>query len=222
MKKSNVKLWVACGIFCLLCSLVSSWYAITFNDARLVTPMDFGSYTFQVRDLPMILSISLTCIYIFSLFVLLFLHIGKNNRQAGQANTTRKLNPKLGMLGFLGFLGFAGIWTYSMDGIVSPFAFFLFFGFFGFYYEGKMSGTFMDERFRENATRAQLKANKIALSIILISLVIFCQGRLGGKLEYTLIAIIVVLSLALALDIFLTEYLLYRYDCGDQVDGDEE
>ena len=79
----------------------------------------------------------------------------------------------------------------------------------------------MDERFRENAIRAQLKANKITFSIILISLVIFCQGKLWGNLEYTLIAIIIALSLALALDIFLSEYLLYRYDHDGQADESE-
>lgn len=53
------------------------------------------------------------------------------------ANRTRRLNPKLGLLGFFGFLGFiGGAWTR-----------FVFFGFFGFFYEGKMSNTLMDERF---------------------------------------------------------------------------
>ena len=164
--KRKTKFLIGCGIVCILLLLISSWYAITFNDSRLVTPMDFGNYTFQVQDLPMIFSVSLTCIYALSLFVLLFLSIRKNNKQIEKTNTTRKLNPKLGLLGFLGFLGFAGIWTYTIDGSVFPFVFFLFFGFFGFYYEGKMSGTFMDERFKENSIRANLKASNITFSIL--------------------------------------------------------
>ena len=66
--------------------------------------------------------------------------------------------------------------------------------------------------------RAQLKAYKITFSITLIALVILCQGKLFGSLEYTLIAVIIVLSLTLALGIFLPEYLLYRYDHDGQTE----
>lgn len=222
MKKNKVKVLIGCGIFCVLLMLISSWYAVKFNDSRLVVPMDFNSYVFQVKDLPMIISISLTCFYIFILFITLIVSIGRNRQKIERTNTTRKINPKLGFLGLLGFLGFAGFWTYSVDGSVFPFVFFLFFGFFGFYFEGKMSGTFMDERFRENAIHAQLKAYKISFSVILIALVILCQGKLFGNLEYTLMTTIIVLSLALALGIFLSEYLLYRYDHDAQADGSEE
>ena len=222
MKKNKAKILIGCGIFCVLCILVSSWYAVKFNDSSLVVPMDFNSYTFQIKDLPMIISVSLICIYVFTLFITLIVSIGRNRQQIERTNTTRKLNPKLGFLGLLGFWGFAGFWTYSIDGSVFPFAFFLFFGFFGFYYEGKMSGTFMDERFRENAILAQLKASKVTFSIILIALIVLCQGKLLGNFEYTLIATIIVLSLALALGIFLSEYLLYRYDHDDHADESEE
>lgn len=78
-----------------------------------------------------------------------------------------------------------------------------------------MSGTFMDERFRENAVRAQLSALKVTCSIIFVTLIVLCQGKLFGNLNYTLIAVIILLSLALALGIFLSEYLLYRYDHDD-------
>ena len=222
MKKNKAKILTGCGIFCILLILVSSWYSVKFNDSRLVVPIDFNSYVFQVKDLPMIISVSLICIYVFALFITLIVSIRRNRQKTERTNTTRKLNPKLGFLGLLGFLGFAGFWTYSIDGSVSPFVFFLFFGFFGFYFEGKMSGTFMDERFRENAILAQLKAYKITFSIIIVALAVLCQGKLLGNFEYTLIAIIIVLSLALALGIFLSEYLLYRYDHGDQADESEE
>ena len=170
----------------------------------------------------MIVSVSLTCIYLVALFVMLSIYAGKKQRQAEKTGITRKINPKLGCLGVLGFLGFAGFWTYSADGTVFPFAFFLFFGFFGFYYEGKMSGTFMDERFRENIAHAKLKAYKITFGVMLIALIILCQGKLFGNLEYTLIASIITLSFALALGIFLSEYLLYRYDHDDQAEEGEE
>ena len=218
MKKNQVKIWVGCGIFCIAAVLLSVWYAVTFNDSRLVAPMDFGSYSFNTKDLPMILSISLTCVYALALFIQLFISIGKSRRNIAKTNMTRRVNPKLGFLGLLDFLGLAGFWTYSAMGAVFPFVFFLFFGFFGFFYEGKMSGIFMDERFRENAARARLNTYKITFSITLIALVILCQGRLFGSLEYTLIATIIVLSLTLALGIFLPEYLLYRYDHDDQTE----
>lgn len=166
----------------------------------------------------MIVSLSLVCVYLAALFVMLFIHGGKKRRQVEKTGVTRKINPKLGCLGVLGFLGFAGFWTYPVDGTVFPFAFFLFFGFFGFYYEGKMSGTFMDERFRENIVRAKLKAYKITFGVMLIALIILCQGKLFGNLEYTLIAVIITLSLALASGIFLSEYLLYQYDHDDQAE----
>lgn len=222
MKTSKKKIWICCGILCVLSVLLSSWYAVTYHDSRLVVPMDFKDYVFDIRDLPMIVSVSLTCVYLVTLFVMLFIYAGKKQRQAEETGITRKINPKLGCLGVLGFLGFTGFWTYPVDGTIFPFAFFLFFGFFGFYYEGRMSGTFMDERFRENIARARLKAYRITFGIMLIALVILCQGKLFGNLEYTLVAAIITLSLALALGIFLSEYLLYRYDHGDQAEESGE
>ncbi|RKI29567.1 DUF3796 domain-containing protein [bacterium 1xD8-6] len=222
MKMNKKKIWIGCGILCVLSVLLSSWYAVIYNDSRLIVPMGFKDYVFDIRDLPMIVSVSLTCVYLVVLFVMLFIHVGKKQRQAEETGVTRKINPKLGCLGVLGFLGFAGFWTYPVDGTVFPFAFFLFFGFFGFYYEGKMSGTFMDERFRENIARAKLKAYRIIFGVMIAALIILCQGKLFGNLEYTLIAAIITLSLALALGIFLSEYLLYRYDHDGQAGESEE
>lgn len=220
--KNKLKILIALGFVCLILLLVSSWYSINFNDSRLVSPMDFEGYIFQIRDLPMIISVLLVCIYGSTLLGLLIYKIIRDKGRAGEEKFTRKLNPKLGLLGFLGFLGFGGFWTYSADGSIFPFVFFLFFGFFGFYYEGKMSGTFMDERFRENAARAELKASNMAFTIIFVALVVLDQGAICGNLEYTLIAVIITLSLALALRLFMAEYLLYRYDYDDQTNCSEE
>ena len=194
MKTSKMKIWIGCGIFCVLSILISSWYAVTFNDSRLARLMDFKNYTFDIRDLPILISVSATCVYLTALFVMLVIRKEKKQRQAEESGITRKVNPGLGWLGIAGFLGFIGFWTYSADGTVFPFAFFLFFGFFGFFYEGRMSGTFMDERFRENIVRARLRAYRITFLTMMAALVI------------------------LALGIFLSEYLLYRYDHDDQAD----
>ncbi|MCI8908913.1 MAG: DUF3796 domain-containing protein [Angelakisella sp.] len=222
MKKNKVKLWAGCGIFCIAAMVLSTWYAVTFNDSRLVVPMDFGSYSFIPQDLPMLLSVSLFGLYALALCFLLVRSIRKNKRDTTRTNRSRRVHPRLGFLGLLGFLGFAGFWAYPATGDVSPFLFFLFFGFFGFFYEGKMSGTLMDERFRENAARAQLITYRTTFSITLLALLILCQGKLLGSLEYTLIATIIVLSLTLALGIFLPEYLLYRYDHDDRIEEGEE
>ena len=219
--KKEIKIWVGSGLFCVLLLLASVWYAVAYNDSRLVEPMDFSSYVFQTKDLPMLLSGALIALYAVALAAALLRRALKARRRGGETST-RRLNPKLGLLGLLGFLGFGGFWTYGVDGTVFPFAFFLFFGFFGFYYEGKMSGTFMDERFRENAARASLRASNVAFSILMLALVVFCRGRLFGSLEYTLIALLITLSLTLALRIFLAEYLLYRYDYDERLDEGEE
>ena len=72
MKKNSVRVWVGCGIFCIAAVLLSVWYAVTFNDSRLVVPMDFESYAFTPRDLPMIVSILGACglrvVWIFTVF----------------------------------------------------------------------------------------------------------------------------------------------------------
>lgn len=44
--------------------------------------MDFEHYVFHAKDLPMIISVSFTCVYIVSLFVMLFIYAGKKQRQA--------------------------------------------------------------------------------------------------------------------------------------------
>lgn len=214
------KIWAGAGVVCVLVLLAAVWYSVQYNGGRLVSPMDFGSYTFHARDFPMVFALVLVWGYAAALVASLILASLHSQRRTAQSRTTRQLNPKLGLLGFFGFLGFGGFWTYHLDGTVFPFAFFLFFGFFGFYYEGKMSGTFMDERFRQNADRASLKAANTAFTILMVSLVILCQGRLFGSLEYLLIAFIILLSLTLALWMFLSEYLLYRYDHDDQESGE--
>lgn len=75
-----------------------------------------------------------------------------------------------------------------------------------------MSNTLIDERYKENKMRAQSTANKTALSIIFLAILILGQGRLMGRLEYTLIALVIVIALSIALELFLSEYLLYHYD----------
>lgn len=212
MKKKNTKRLVWLGILCILLVTVSSWYTIAFNDSRFIVPIELSEYVFRVQDLPMIVSGILLILYFLYLFIWLVGAITANKRKETTAQSTRAINPKLGFLGFWGFAGFLGFWTYSTDKTIFPFVFFMFFGFFGFFYEGKMSHTFMDERYKENKMKAHMTANKTALSIIFLATLILGQGKLMGNLEYTLIAFIIVISLSIGLEVFLSEYLLFRYD----------
>lgn len=223
MKKFKGKITVILGVIVVLLLALSSWYSIVFNDWRLVEPMDFSAYQFLAKDLPMLASLFLFILYVLYLFALLIGAIAANRRRGKTAKTTRELNPKLGLLGFAGFLGFLGFWSYSRFHEVYPFLFFVFFGFFGFFYEGRMSNTLMDERFEENRVRAELTAHRVARVIIFLTLLLVGRGALMGSLEYTLIALVILISLAFALELFLGEYLLYRYDHGGRLDdGGEE
>lgn len=222
MKKNGTKLTIILGILCVLLMAAASWYTITYNDSRLISPADLSEYAFRIQDLPMLISLLLFVLYFLYLFIILIREIIADRRVQGTAQVTRRLNPRLGCLGFLGFLGFTGFNTYGTDKEIFPFVFFLFFGFFGFFYEGKMSGTFMDERYRENALRAQAAANKIASSIIFLACIVVGQGKLMRNLEYTLIAFLITVVLSIALDLFLSKYLLYRYDHDGQLAESEE
>ena len=111
---------------------------------------------------------TLLALYIVYLAVLFFQSTSANKRRGSTSRSTRTVNPKLGSLGSFGFAGFLGFWTYRVDQAIFPFVFFVFFGFFGFFYEGKMSNTLIDERYKESKMRAQSTVNKTALSIFFL------------------------------------------------------
>ena len=210
--KKRTKLTICLGVICALLVAISSWYTIAFNNSRFIVPMDLSEYVFRVQDLPMIISGVLLTLYIVNIVVLFLESIKTNRRRELTLQSTRTINPKLGFLGLLGFAGFLGFWTYSVDKTIFPFVFFLFFGFFGFFYE----------RYKENKMKAQSVANKTSLSIIFLAILILGQGKLMDNLEYTLIALVIVIALSIALEIFLSEYLLYHYDNDEQFDESEE
>ena len=221
MKSKQAKIFAVLGGVCALAMAVSVWYSVRFNGGRLVEPMDFSSYAFRPQDLPMILSLSALTLYILCLAGWCLRTAIDARRRAEASHTTRALNPKLGFLGLFGFLGFGAIWTYQRDGSIFPVVFLVFFGFFGFFYEGKMSNTLIDERYQENKQKASARADALALRLILIFTVILPQGRLLGSMEHALTVYLVLICLTLALDLFLGEYLLYRYD-HDELTGESE
>ena len=220
MQKNKWKAIIIPGIICTLILFVSIWYSVTFNESRLVVPTDVETYEFSPKDLPMMCSVVLTIAYIGYLFIRLGMTSVQQKKAILETNRTRKISPKLGFLGFFGFMGFMGFWTYSTDRRIFPFMFFMYFGFFGFFYEGKMSNTFMDERFKENKNRAQLNALKIAFSLIIVELVFLSLGSNFMSPEYMLIGLHILIALSVALALFLSEYLLYRYDHDEYHDSE--
>ena len=200
MKKDKIKKIVIPGIICIIILAASIWYSVRYNESRLIVPTEIETYS--IKDIPMIFSIVLTIVYIFYLFACLGKTSIQQKKNVLKTNRTRKLNPKLGFLGFLGFSGFmGGVWFR-----------FIFFGFFGFFYEGKMSNTLMDERFKENKNRAQLMALKTSFAVILIALCFIFVGESFISIEYLFNVVYILIALSIALSIFLSEYLLYRYD----------
>ena len=200
------------GVLCAALTGAAVWYDLTYNGGKLVYPMH--SYAFAPADIPMLLAIALDVLYVLYLAFLLVRGIRAQKDHVVKTGRTRRLSPKLGFLGFCGFLGFAGFWTYGALGDLSGFIFFAFFGFFGFFFEGKMSNTLMDERYKENVVRAQLKAYRVGFSIIILLLILGGQHtRL--RAEFTAPVLITGIALAVALTMFLSEYLLYRYDHDD-------
>lgn len=61
MSKKNLKWLIIFGVLCVLCVAAATGYSLNFNEGRLVYPMDFGSYHFQVKDIPPIKSVFLSC-----------------------------------------------------------------------------------------------------------------------------------------------------------------
>lgn len=195
----------------IVLELLAVAYDAVLNQSRIIKPIDLHSYKFVVSDLPLLIMTVVLVLYVL-FFVISMLLTGVRKCQGKGADRTRRLNPRFGWLGFLGLLGFSGIPFYMTQQQVWPFFFFAFFGFFGFFYEGKLSGTLIDERFQEEATRAQLVSYKTGF--LLLCIVTWFSGYAGSHLNTDSVAIIytVASSLIIALVVFLSNYLLYKYD----------
>lgn len=218
LDKIKIKAIVITGVICVSLLAASMWYSVSFNESRLVSPTDFSTFKFTLKDLPMVISTALVAIYIIFLTCLLPIAVNRQKKIIQSTNRTRRLNPKLGFLGFLGFLGLLGFFDIGVDNAVYSFryfTFFCFFGFFGFFYEGKMSNTLMDERFRENANRAQFVAIKTAFIFDWAATFIIIYFNTVTEYEFMRNVILAVMSFSIAIAAFLSEYLLYRYDYDD-------
>ena len=218
MKSPVIKRFVLLGVLVAVLMALAVWQSVTYNESRLVVPMDFSTYRFRPADLPMWIACGAVALYAIGLAVAVM--AAALRRRGAAANHTRTLPRWLGFLGFLGLLGFLGIPGYLRFGDASPFVFFAFFGFFGFFYEAKMSNTLRDERFRENQLRAERDAYRVGFVPVVLALILLSQRLLAENPALTAVLLVVILSLDFALVIFLRTYLLYRYDCGDAEEGE--
>ncbi|MFR6379179.1 MAG: DUF3796 domain-containing protein [Evtepia sp.] len=144
-----------------------------------------------------------------------------NKRRGSTSRSTRTVNPKLGFLGLFGFAGFLGFWTYRVDQTIFPSCFFCFSAFSDFSMRENVK--YPDRRTVQRKQNESAKHSEQNCSVhYFFAILILGQGRLMGCLEYTLIALVIVIALSIALELFLSEYLLYHYDHDEPFDESEE
>ena len=95
---------------------------------------------------------------------------------------------------------------------IFPFTFFIFFGFFSFFFEGKLSHILEDELFQENKRKAQLEAYKIGFKLLFVVIWLMAIGMFSRNVEWCAMFMLISVSLIYALVLFLSNYLLYRYE----------
>lgn len=124
-------------------------------------------------------------------------------------NTTRRISPWLGALGFLGFIGPI---IYSQTGDTTNLIFLGFFGFFAFYFEGKMSGTLRDERFKYNEQKAMIIAGRVNSVATAFALIITVNYIAPKGSDIALSFLVATLAILWAIHIFLQVFLLYYFE----------
>ena len=139
---------------------------------------------------------ALIAIYVLYVTVIFFKNAFSKNFK--DKNYSRTVSSYWGLCGIFGFLGFSGFWTYFEYGKIYPFVFFIFFGFFGFFFEGKLSHTL-----------------KVGFKLLFIVIWLMAIGMFSRNVEWCAIFMLISVSLIYALVIFLSNYLLYRYEKGE-------
>lgn len=216
MSRKKIKRLVLLGLGCLALLAAAIVYSIFCNESRWVVQMDMASYVFRGKDLPMLAAGLLTMAYVVYLVASAFraaLRVKREERE--ERAYTRRISPWLGLFGFCGLFGLTGFWTYREQGVIFPFLFFAFFGFFGFFYEGKLSHLLKDERYQENERRAERTAYRIGFGLLFLVMWLVGMGMLSQNLEWCAIFLFCAISLIYGLVLFLSRFLLYRYEKGD-------
>ena len=204
LPKKTIRRLILGAIVTIALLLLGVALSLSFNDGRWVYIMDLSTYVFQPQDLAMLIPGALIFCYVIYFLIAIWSHVvrlmfrpepSEDGRQY-----SRTISPHFGWLGFFGFLGFGG------------FIFFVFFGFFGFFFEGKLSHTLEDELFQENRRRAELKAYRIGFALLFIVIWLMGMGFLSRNVEWCAVFMLASMSLIYGLVLFLTNYLLYRYE----------
>lgn len=213
MNKKKMKNLILGGSIIILMLFASVGYSVLFNDSRLVEPTNLSTYSFIIQDTPMLVS----GLLLFGYVIYLVIEITKVlfKQKTIDTNHTRIISSKLGYLGFFGFLGFLGFWTFSIDKTIFPFFFFVFFGFSSFFYEGKLSNVLKDELFKENETKATIQSYKTGFTLMFIMIWLIGMGLFKRNTEWAAIFMIITVSCIYALILFLSKYLLYKYETQD-------
>ena len=216
LPKKTIHRLITGAIAVIVLLLLGVAYSLAFNDGRWVYNMDLSTYTFQPKDLSLLIPGALLFCYVIYFLIVIWRHVirlmFRPEPSEDGRRYSRTVSPKLGWCGFFGFLGFGGFWTYNTSGQIFPFIFFIFFGFFGLFFEGKLSHTLEDELFQENRRRAELKAYRIGFALVLIVIGLIGMGFFSRNVEWCAIFMLASLSLIFGLVLFLSNYLLYRYE----------
>lgn len=195
--------------------ILSVLYTVLFNESRLAAPTDWAGNSFRAADLVLIVPAVLLALQIIVLLVLCLVEKKQENTLSRQY--TRTISPKLGLMGFAGLMGLLGFLPLDRyepyRSLPFPFLFFCFFGFFGFYYEGKMSHTLIDERYKMNAFRAAAEANQIGFALIVLVTIFSVSLFRVTQTDLMVSILFAAIGLAFGLSTFMGQYLLYRYDC---------
>lgn len=216
LPKKTIRRLIIGAIIVIVLLLLGVAYSLAFNDGRWVYIMDLSTYVFQPQDLAMLIPGALIFCYAIYFLVAIWSHVVKlmftKEPSEDGRHYSRTVSPRFGWCGLFGFLGFGGFWTYAEFGKIFPFIFFIFFGFFGLFFEGKLSHTLEDELFQENRRRAELKAYRIGFALLFIVIWLMGMGFLSRNVEWCAVFMLASMSLIYGLVLFLSNYLLYRYE----------
>lgn len=221
MKKKRFRLLIL-GVIAILLFGITAYLSVKTNQGRLLYPATFTDYTFRIADLPLIVGWVVLAVFLIDLVATLTVHHMATKRDFDKHGRVIRPNPKLGYLGFLGFTGFLGVFTELLYRNAAPFTLFILFGFFGYFYEDKITKTLSDERQRINRREAQAKANGLGFKLQILVLILAMLAGMTGHVSIVAAVLTAGVSLVCALTIYLTEYLVYRYDKNDARDWRDE
>ncbi|MGX6977796.1 DUF3796 domain-containing protein [Vagococcus elongatus] len=121
----------------------------------------------------------------------------------------KRVNSWMSVFGLLGVLGFLG---FIMEEPIFL-TFFTFFGFFGFYWEGKLNKERIDERLKDNFSKAQRYGYRLGMTLIFLT-IILCSREFSNY-KNTLMLQMTLISLVIAITLILVPMLTYHFDKGN-------